>query len=73
MKRYIQSTMNVVEAAEDDEAVATLEDKIDDAKSDFDYIIDGLNQLDTVQANEILNEMHDFLQKCISDIAGQLS
>ena len=81
MKRFILSgtdtvsipaRTDVIEAA-DDEAAETLDDKINDAKSDFDYILDGLDQLDMVQANDILNRIHDSLQGFISEIAGELA
>ena len=64
----------IVGAEEDVEEVeVTIEDKIKDAADDFDYILDGLNQLDAVAANIILNEIHEFLENTISDIAEQLS
>lgn len=81
MKLVIKSSTNTVTIparpdvieAETDEEAATLDDKIKDANDDFDYIVSGLDQLDTVQANEILNRLHETLQQFISDIASQLS
>ena len=83
MKRFIKSGTNtsnipakpeIIEAAEgDDEASATFDDKINDAKDDFDYILDGLGQLDMVQGNDILNRIHESLQGFIQEIASELS
>lgn len=81
MKRVIKSGTNTVTIperldvieAETDEAAEAFDDKIKAAETDFDYIISGLDQLDIVQANDILNNLHESLQKFISDIANQLS
>ena len=81
MKRCIKSGTNTVTIpprtdvieAETEEEANTLDDKLKDAEDDFDYILSGIDQLDTVQANEILNQLHEALQGFISDIAGQLS
>ena len=81
MKRVIKSSTGTVNIparldkieAETDEEAATLDEKIKDAENDFDYIISGLDQLDTVQTNEILNRLHETLQDFISDIADYLS
>lgn len=81
MKRFIKSGTNTVTVpprtdvieAETEEEANTLEDKLKDAEDDFDYILSGIDQLDTVQANEILNQLHETLQGFISDIANQLS
>ena len=82
MKRVIKSAINtssivpkpqqVVEAAEDEvnEAIA---DKIKDAEGDFNYIIDGLDQLSTAQCDEVLNRLHDALQGFITEIADMIS
>ena len=80
MKIAIKSSTNTVTLparsdvieAETDEEADTLDDKMNDAKDDFDYILSGIEQLDTVQANQILNEIHEVLQEFISDIANQL-
>ena len=81
MKRYIASgtnsvnvpaRTNVIEAA-DDEVSETLDDKIKAIEDDFDYIISGLDQLDLVQANDMVNQIDETLQNFISDIANQLS
>lgn len=85
MKKFIRSASNtsniftnpdVIESADDDmteEEANTLEDKIKSAEDDFDFIISGLDQLDSVQANSILNEIHDTLQDFIQQIAGELA
>ena len=81
MKRVIKSGTNTVTIperldvieAETDEAAEAFDDKIKAAETDFDYIISGLDQLDIVQANDILSNLHESLQKFISDIANQLS
>lgn len=81
MKRFIKSGTNTVTIpprtdvieAETEEEANSLDDKLKDAEDDFDYILSGIDQLDTVQANEILNQLHETLQGFISDIAGQLS
>ena len=65
MKRY---QITAADETEED----TLDDKINDAKDDFEYIIDGLSQLDNIQANEILNNIHEFLTDTISSIAENL-
>lgn len=76
MKKLIYSSASLpakpVIGAEEDEA-PTLDDKIDNAKDDFDYILDGLLQLDPIQANEILNDIHDYLQQTISSVAEYLA
>lgn len=81
MKRYVAQATNssgigykadLVTAA-DDEIDETIDDKINSVKDDFDYIIDGIYQLDTVQGNEILNSLNDTLQGVIQDIASQLA
>lgn len=76
MKKLIYSSASLpakpVIGAEEDEAT-TLDDKIDNAKDDFDYILDGLLQLDPIQANEILNDIHDYLQQTISSVAEYLA
>ena len=82
MKRFIKSGTNtssilvrpqIIEAAgSDDEEVTTFEDKISDAKNDFEYILDGLEQLDIVQGNDILNRMNEMLQEFIQEIASNL-
>lgn len=81
MKRFVKSGTNTIAIparldtieAETDEELDSLDDKIKDANNDFDYILSGIDQLDTVQANETLNRLHEVLQEFISDIAGQLS
>lgn len=81
MKRFVKSGTNTVSIparpdvieAETDEEANTLDDKLKDAEDDFDYILSGIDQLDTVQANEVLNRLHESLQEFISDIATQLS
>ena len=82
MKRVVLSATNsvsipakpeVVEAAENEEAMDALNDKISSAKADFDYIMDGLDQLDMVQANEIVNKIHETLSEYIQEIAGMIA
>lgn len=82
MKRVIKSASNsvaipakpeIIEAAESEEAAEALNDKINSAKDDFDYILSGLDQLDMVQANELINRLHESLSEYIQDIAGMLS
>ena len=80
-RRYVATASNTsgigyradMVTAADEEIDDTLDDKIDKVKDDFDYIIDGLNQLDKVQSNEILNTLNDDLQELIQQIAGYLS
>ena len=80
MKVLIKSSTNSVNIparldtinAETDEELETIQDKISDAKDDFDYILSGIEQLDTVQANDMLNELHEALQEFITNIANQL-
>lgn len=81
MKRMLKSATNtsaipykadMVTAAED-EVEETLDDKMDAVQEDFDYILDGIAQLDMVQGNEILNNLNDALQGFIQDIASQLA
>lgn len=80
MKVFIKSSTNSVNIparldtinAETDEELETIQDKISDAKDDFDYILSGIEQLDTVQANDMLNELHEALQEFITNIANQL-
>ena len=68
----IPARPQVVNAAEDEvsEAIA---DKIKSAENDFSYIIDGLDQLSTAQCDEMLNRLHDDLQRYITDIADMIS
>ena len=82
MKRYIATATNTsgipakvepIEAAENEEAAAALQDKISNAKDDFDYVIAGLDQLDMVQANEMVNKLHETLADLIQEIAGTLA
>lgn len=82
MKRLIVSATNtagmpakpeIIEAAETDEAQAAFQDKVSDAKDDFDYIIAGLDQLDMVQANEIINKLHENFDELIQEIAATLA
>ena len=68
----IPARTDVIEAADDEQEV-TLDDKINDAKDDFDYIIDGISQLDTIQGNDILNRLHDSLQEFIQDVAATIT
>jgi len=80
MKRIIKSATNsvsipmrtnIIEAA-DDEVEITLQDKIKDVESDFDYILSGLDQLDEDSADTIINQIEKILQGFIQDIADQL-
>ena len=81
MKRVIKGSTSTVSIparldtieAETDEESAELDDKIKSAENDFDYIISGLDQLDTVQCNEILNKLHETLQEYIAEIADYLT
>ena len=68
----IPARTDVIEAADDEQEV-TLDDKINDAKDDFDQIIDGISQLDTIQGNDILNRLHDSLQEFIQDVAATIT
>lgn len=81
MKRMIKAATNasgipsnpdVIEAADDNEASDSLEDKLGALSDSFDYIMDGISQLDLVQGNEIANRLNDDLQSYISDIASNL-
>lgn len=81
MKLFVKASTNSVNIparldtinAETDEELETIQDKISDAKDDFDYILSGIEQLDTVQANEVLNSLHEALQDFITDIANKLA
>jgi hypothetical protein len=68
----IPARSDVIEAETEEES-AEISDKIKDADDDFNYILSGIEQLDTVQANEVLNRLHKSLQEFISDIANQLA
>ena len=68
----IQARLDTIEAETDEESAA-LDDKIKSAENDFDYIISGLDQLDTVQCNEILHKLHETLQEYIAEIADYLT
>lgn len=67
----IPARCQTIEAETDEESVE-ISDKIKSANDDFDYIVSGIEQLDAVQANEILNRLHESLQEFISDIANKL-
>lgn len=64
MKRYIRATSD---------SDSLLNDKIDDIKADFDYIIDGLDKLSRMGlekiALEIVEELDDYLVSLESKIA----
>lgn len=64
MKRYIRATSD---------SDSLLDDKIDDIKADFDYIIDGLDKLSRMGlekiALEIVEELDDYLVSLESKIA----
>lgn len=68
----IPSRAQVIEADTEEESLE-LSDKIKDANDDFDYILSGIDQLDVVQANEVLNKLHESLQEFIQEIANQLA
>lgn len=81
MKKYIAKSTNtsnvfvkpdVINAA-DEEVEDTLDDKISKVEDDFDYIMDGISQLDLVQGNEVLNDLNDTMQEFIQRIAGELA
>lgn len=68
----IPSRAQVIEADTEEESLE-VSDKIKDANDDFDYILSGIEQLDVVQANEVLNKLHESLQEFIQEIANQLA
>lgn len=68
----IPSRAQVIEADTEEESLE-VSDKIKDANDDFDYILSGIEQLDVVQANELLNKLHESLQEFIQEIANQLA
>lgn len=63
---------DMITAAED-EVEDSLDDKISKVEDDFEYILDGISQLDMVQGNEILNSLNESLQEYIQEIAGYLA
>ena len=71
MKRYVASASKSVMAA-DDQLEDTLDDKIGVVEDSFDYIMDGIHQLDSVQGEEILYDMNEYLNDTISKIAEKL-
>ena len=68
----IPSRAQVIKADTEEESLE-VSDKIKDANDDFDYILSGIEQLDVVQANEVLNKLHESLQEFIQEIANQLA
>lgn len=79
MKRYVKSATNSVNIpprvetiTADSEDEVTLDDKINDAKDDFNYILDGISQLDLIEGNEVVNRLNATLQEYIQDIAGKI-
>lgn len=68
----IPSRAQVIKADTEEESLE-VSDKIKDANDDFDYILSGIEQLDVVQANEVLNKLHESLQEFIQEIANELA
>lgn len=58
-------------SAEDDNP--TLDDKLDNIKDQFDYIIDGIGQLDFADGDDIANRLHTSLDEFIQDIANKIT
>ena len=68
----ISAKPEVVEAAEKDQVDEVFDDKIDVVKENFDYLIDGLYQLDIIDANPILEDVAADINGFISDVAAKL-
>lgn len=67
----------VIKAAENEEVKSmTLEDilgeKISDASDKFDYIIDGLDQIDPQEAQSVLDNLIETFQGVMEIIAGDI-
>ena len=65
MKPYIQS-------ADEPDAEESFEDILKDMSDDFDYIIDGLSQVDLAVGEEIAKDLQADLKGFIADIAENL-
>ena len=69
----IATNPKVIEAAESDEAVATLEDKIKTVENDFDFLIAGIEQLDIIKANDFIDDIHADIRGFIDDVTDAIS
>ena len=63
----------VIEAAEENDLQAALLDKIKDAESDFDFLMAGLEQLDPMEANNFLEDIHADIRGFIDDVTNAIS
>ena len=81
MKRVIISSVNTsniaakpaIEAAENDEAVASFEEKMKSVETDFDFLMSAIEQLDLVPANEFINDIHADIRGFIDDVTNSIS
>lgn len=81
MKRLIVSATNSmnlpvkidVTASDDDLTEVTLDDRIKQVNDDFSYILDGLEQLNQNDADELLTNIEVSVQSFIQQIAEKLS
>ena len=81
MKRVITSGTNTagipakvaIEAADNDDLNAALLDKIKAAEDDFDFLMAGLEQLDPIEANNFLEDIHADIRGFIDDVTNAIS